>query len=386
MKKQITLVEEDVPLGAGPLSYGLLNRVPGETSTPDPLLIQNNFLTYAATEKKVERLKVGFTYDLKDDYLAQGFSAVDVAEFDPVETIEGIEGALTRLGYDVERIGNVKSLSEKLLLGRRWDMVFNIAEGVSGIGREAQVPAILEAYNIPYVFSDPMVLSLTLHKGMAKRIVRDGGVSTPQFHIVYCPSDIKDVSIPFPLFAKPLSEGTGKGIDSKSVLYNKKDLRDVCLRMLKQFNQPVLVEKFLPGREFTVGITGTGKNAKVTGVMEMVFLPDSQGEIYGLENKKNYLELMKYVVPEKKMYNKCAKIALKAWNLLECRDGGRIDVRNNEFGEPEFIEVNPLAGLNPVDSDLPILSRMNGLDYDSLIKQIMDSATKRIFNGKESKI
>jgi len=382
MKKQITVVEEDVPLGVGPVNYGPSTKVPVDIAT-DPLLIQNNFLTDAVTEKRADRLKVGFTYDLKDDYLALGFNAVDVAEFDSLETIEGIEGALQRLGYEVERIGNVKSLTEKLLEGKRWDLVFNIAEGVAGIGREAQVPAVLEAYNIPYVFSDPMVLSLTLHKGMAKRIVRDGGVRTPQFHIVYCAKDIKDVAIPFPLFVKPLSEGTGKGIDSKSVINNDVELKGVCTRMLKQFKQPVLVEKFLPGREFTVGIVGSGRNAKVTGVMEVVFLPHSEGEVYGLENKKNYLELMKYSVPEKKSYDKCVKVALKAWNLLECRDGGRIDLRNNEEGEPEFIEVNPLAGLNPIDSDLPILSRLNGMSYDELMKQIMDAAVTRVFGRKK---
>ncbi len=375
MKKQVVSVEEDVPLGVGPVNYG--------PSALDPLLIQNNFLADVVAEKKSDRLKVGFTYDLKNDYLALGFSAVDVAEFDSLETVEGIEGVLQRLGYEVERIGNVKALTEKLLEGKRWDIVFNIAEGVAGIGREAQVPAVLEAYNIPYVFSDPMVLSLTLHKGMAKRIVRDGGVRTPQFHVVYSVKDIKDVAIPFPLFAKPLLEGTGKGIDGKSVINNGVELRSVCTKMLKQFKQPVLVEKFLPGREFTVGIVGSGRNAKVTGVMEVVFLPHSEGEVYGLENKKNYLEFMKYSVPEKKIYDKCAKIALKAWNLLECRDGGRIDLRNNEDGEPEFIEVNPLAGLNPIDSDLPILSRLNGMSYDELMKLIMDAAVIRVFGRKK---
>lgn len=328
-------------------------------------------------------MKVGFTYDFKDDYLAMGFSLVEVAEFDTVETIEGIENALKKLGYEVDRIGNVKALVKRLAAGDRWDIVFNIAEGVSGIGREAQIPAILDAYDIPYVFSDPMVLSLTLHKGMAKRIVRDAGVKTPEFNIVYTESDISTTAIPFPLFAKPLSEGTGKGIGALSMINNKEDLEKACLHLLNEYRQPVLVEKFLPGREFTVGITGTGSYANVAGVIEINFLPQAESAAYGLVNKKNYEKLMKYTVPEKEIYEKCCSVALKAWRILECRDGGRIDLRNNESGEPEFIEVNPLAGLNPIDSDLPILSRMNGLDYDGLIRQIMDSAIKRVFNGKE---
>ncbi|HNW82940.1 MAG TPA: D-alanine--D-alanine ligase [bacterium] len=327
-------------------------------------------------------MKVGFTYDFKDDYLAMGFSLVDVAEFDTVETIEGIENSLKKLGFEVDRIGNVRSLAKRLVSGEKWDLVFNIAEGVSGIGRESQIPALLDAYSIPYVFSDPMVLSMTLHKGMAKRIVRDGGIKTPAFNIVYDVEDINKTAIPYPLFAKPLSEGTGKGIGALSMINSKEDLEKSCLHLLREHKQPVLVEKFLPGREFTVGITGTGSDAKVVGVIEINFLPQAESVAYGLVNKKNYEKLMKYTVPEKNSYDKCCETALKAWRILECRDGGRIDLRNNEFGEPEFIEVNPLAGLNPIDSDLPILSRMNGLDYDSLIKQIMDSAIKRIFNGK----
>lgn len=328
-------------------------------------------------------MKVGFTYDFKDDYLAMGFSLVEVAEFDTVETIEGIENSLKKLGYEVDRIGNVKALVKKLNAGEKWDLVFNIAEGVSGIGREAQIPALLDAYDIPYVFSDPMVLSLTLHKGMAKRIVRDGGVKTPAFNIVYSSEDIKRTAIPFPLFAKPLSEGTGKGIGALSMINDNEDLKKACMHLLNEYHQPVLVEKFLPGREFTVGITGTGEKAEVVGVIEINFLPQAESVAYGLINKKNYEKLMKYTVPEKEVYDKCCETALKAWRLLECRDGGRIDLRNNESGEPEFIEVNPLAGLNPIDSDLPILSRMNGLDYDTLIKKIMDSAIKRIFDGKK---
>ena len=328
-------------------------------------------------------MKIGFTYDLRDDYIKKGFSAVEVAEFDTVETIEGIEKALRKLGHEVERIGDAENLVKELVNGKRWDIVFNIAEGVSGIGREAQVPAILDLYNIPYVFSDPMVLSLTLHKGMAKRIVRDGGVLTPDFHIIYGEDDIEEVKLSYPLFVKPVSEGTGKGIGRMSKVSDEYELRDTCVYLLKEFGQPVLVEKYLPGREFTVGITGTGKNAAVTGVIEINFLPESESEAYGIVNKKNYEKMMKYTVPEKEIYEKCADAALRVWRLLECRDGGRVDLRNNASGEPEFIEVNPLAGLNPVDSDLPILSRLNGLDYDGLIKRIMDSAMKRLGNDKK---
>ncbi len=323
-------------------------------------------------------MKVGLTYDLKDYYISKGFSAVDAAEFDSIETVEGIENALLKLGFETDRIGNAKELINRISAGEAWDFIFNIAEGVKGISREAQVPAILDLYDIPYVFSDPMVLSLTLHKGMAKRVVRDGGVNTADFEIIYSEDDLKNIKLNFPLFAKPLSEGTGKGIGSLSFINSEKELSKICKMLLKEYDQPVIIEEFLPGREFTVGITGTGKSAEITGVMEINFLKDAESEAYGLVNKKNYEKLMKYTVPENAIYEKCSKTALKAWQILECRDGGRIDLRCDRNGELAFIEVNPLAGLNPIDSDLPILSRLNGISYDQLIERIVNSAMKRI--------
>ena len=126
---------------------------------------------------------VGLTYDLRDEYLAEGFSHEETAEFDKEETIAGIENALIENGYKVERIGHVRNLSKKLVEGKRWDIVFNIAEGMYGLAREAQVPCLLDAYNIPYVFSDGLVLALALHKGLTKRVIRDAGLSTPDFFV-----------------------------------------------------------------------------------------------------------------------------------------------------------------------------------------------------------
>lgn len=323
-------------------------------------------------------MHIGFTYDLKDDYLKAGFSEEEAAEFDGIETIEGIEGALVSLGHRVERIGTVKRLAELLVAGKRWDLVFNIAEGVSGIGREAQIPALLDAYDIPYVFSDPMVLSLCLHKGMTKRVVRDGGVPTAKFHVVSEERDIDEVQLDYPLFAKPVAEGTGKGIGAFSKIPDAATLRARCIELLAKHRQPVLVEEYLPGRECTVGIVGTGRDARVVGVMEVVFKPAAEKEAYGLHNKKNYKEIIEYVVPEKALCDACGEAALAAWRVLECRDGGRVDVRCDARGIPNFIEVNPLAGLHPIDSDLPILARLNGTDYRTLISWIVDSAVRRL--------
>ena len=206
-----------------------------------------------ASNSVPRKLVIGMTYDLRDDYLREGFSLEETAEFDKPDTIDAIENALTAEGHRVERIGHVRSLMSRLSEGRRWDLVFNIAEGLSGFGREAQVPAVLDAYSIPYTFSDVLGQSITLHKGITKHIVRDLGIPTPDFVVISDPDDLLSVNLAYPLFAKPVAEGTGKGISSRSKIDKAEDLKTTCLYLLKQFRQPVLLERYLPGREFTVG-------------------------------------------------------------------------------------------------------------------------------------
>ena len=145
-------------------------------------------------------------------------------------------------------IGHLQQLAKRLVDGNRWDIVFNICEGMHGWGREAQVPALLDAYQIPYVFSDPLVCALTLHKGMTKDVVRAAGVATPDFAVISELGQLKNVRLPYPLFAKPVAEGTGKGVTVESKINNAAELKSVCRRLLAEHKQPVLVERFLPGR------------------------------------------------------------------------------------------------------------------------------------------
>jgi D-alanine-D-alanine ligase len=327
-------------------------------------------------------MKIGLTYDLKATYLQQGFSPEEVAEFDTEETITGIESALNELGYQTERIGNIVELTNALASEKRWDMVFNIAEGLYGIGREAQVPALLDAFRIPYVFSDPMVLSLTLHKGMAKHVICGHGIPTAAFAVVKDEKDLANISLEYPLFIKPVGEGTGKGISQKSLVNNPDELASHVIELLHKFRQPVLVEEYLPGREFTVGITGTGSDAAPCGIMEVIVYGKVEEQVYSMQNKEQYESRVTYSIPEKSIAEFCYEVALKSWNALDCRDGGRVDLRLDKKGVPNFIEVNPLAGLNPIHSDLPILCRMNGISYRELIDRIMKSALKRINNPK----
>lgn len=323
-------------------------------------------------------MKIGLTYDLRSDYLKQGYSMEETAEFDKESTIEGLETAIQNAGHHTQRIGNAQQLMKNLLEGARWDMVFNICEGLYGEGRESLVPALLDQYKIPYVFSGPATLCIGLNKAVTKQILRDSGVNTPAFHVVSNLSDIQNVRLEYPLFAKPISEGTGKGIDSASILNSKEELEMVCKNLLTKFAQPVLVEEYLPGREFTVGVLGTGEEAFVPGAMEIVYKQASD-QIYSYENKENYEQVVDYIAVKGEMLEACEKIALHAWKALNCLDGGRIDVKMDRFGKISFIEVNPLAGINPQISDLPILCRLNNISYQEIIDTILASAIKRNF-------
>jgi D-alanine-D-alanine ligase len=326
-------------------------------------------------------IKVGITYDLRQDYLDLGYSEEEAAEFDKPDTIDAIDAALQNLDYQTDRIGHIKNLVSRLAAGESWDIVFNIAEGLRGFGREAQIPALLDAYDIPYTFSDPLVLALTLHKGMTKHVIRDLGIPTPDFHVIVAEDEISQVHLPFPLFAKPVAEGTGKGITAASKIISRDELYSVCKILLAQFNQPVLIETFLPGRELTVGIIGDGKDAAALAVLEVTLKEEAEKDAYGYANKENYEELVEYRLVDDGPAEHAREVALAAWRGLGCRDAGRIDLRMDHAGIPNFIEVNPLAGLNPIHSDLPILCRRVGISFDQLIAKIMQSALKRIYPG-----
>jgi D-alanine-D-alanine ligase len=320
---------------------------------------------------------VGLCYDLRDDYLNEGMSLEECAEFDSIQTIEGIEATLRSLGFQTERAGNAKSLMARLLSGARWDIVFNIAEGLYGTGREALVPALLDAWKIPYTFAGPLCLCVTLDKAAAKRVARDLGIPTPDFAVAETPEDFQSINLPFPLFAKPLAEGTGKGVSPASRAETREDLARVGRELLEKYRQPVLVEEYLPGREFTVGIAGAGQNARALGAMEVVLLDTAEPGVYSWFNKENCDGRVEYRIETGPLGQEACQVALAAYRALGCRDAGRVDVRADAKGRMCFIEVNPLAGIHPRHSDLPILCGLAGLTYRDLLGQIMRSALSR---------
>lgn len=322
-------------------------------------------------------MRIGVTYDLRADYLAMGMSEEDCAEFDVEITISSLLGALAGLGHETVPIGNIRALTQRLAAGERWDAVFNICEGFAGYAREAQVPALLEAYGIPHVFSDALTQAVSLDKAWTKRIVAAAGVPTPAFATIEHSADIATIALPFPLFVKPVAEGSGKGVTLRSRVENAAELKSVAAELLARFRQPVLVETYLPGREFTVGIVGTGDEARTLGVLGILPTDKAVGSDYTYENKERCDENIAYRLLDDAEARGAADVALAAWRALRCRDGGRIDIRCDAAGDPQFLEVNPLAGLNPEHSDLCFLARFNGLTYQELIGLIMSSFLRR---------
>ena len=321
-------------------------------------------------------MRIGLTYDLREDYLKAGFTDEQAGEFDVAETIDAVETQLRRHGHEVERIGGIKALVAALAAGRTWPLVWNMCEGVHGIAREAQVPALLEAYGIPFVFSTADVLATAMDKAVAKLVVAAAGVPTPAFTVVRSARDLSAVKLGYPLFVKPLAEGTSKGVAEASRVTDRAQLTARCLEILKTYRQPALVETFLPGREFTVGLLGSGVNARIIGVSEIHFLPGGDPSAYSYRNKmKGFDELTLATGP---LADQAASVALAAWRALGCRDGGRVDIRCDAEGRPSFLECNPLAGLRPKWSELTQLADLAGLGYERLIGAILDEALARV--------
>ena len=322
-------------------------------------------------------LTVGLTYNLKKGIKSE---VEDIeAEYDSFDTVLALKEALESLGCRVELLEADTGLMKKLL-ETRLDIVFNIAEGIQGRGREAQVPSILNFLKVPYAGSDETTLCIALDKALTKRILSTYKIKTPRYKLF---SDSKSGSIKgmkFPLIVKPNAEGSSKGISDIAVVENPTELRQLLGKNVKAYNQPMLVEEFIPGKELTVAIVGNGDETVVYPPMEIKYIKSLKHNIYSFGVKKNYKEYIEYNCPavlDADMEKSIKNIAEKIYQVLECKDFSRIDFRLSEEGEIYFIEINPLPGLAPGYSDYPMITEFTGISYRSTIKSILNSALKR---------
>jgi len=326
------------------------------------------------------KLKVGITYNLKKDFTRQENQPIDLLEeFDSEETVDAIGKALESEGHDVIKLGGDIGLIDRLRQ-TSVDIVFNIAEGLQGRNREAHIPALLEFLNIPYTGSDPLTLSLTLDKAMAKRIVMSQDVPTPRFKKVERMEDLEDLDLRYPLFVKLCYEGSSKGVRLDSRILDPQTLREKAVRLFETYGSPLLVEEFVRGPEFTVGILGN-EAPRVLGVMQIEIKGRPPEEsIYSLEIKREWEEKVRYHCPPSiapSLLKKIEEVALRSYRALECRDVSRVDIRVGEGQTPYFLEINPLPGLSPVYGDLVIMAKRMGWDYSELVKTIFHHALKR---------
>ncbi len=326
------------------------------------------------------KLKVGITYNLKKDFTRQENQPIDLLEeFDSEETVDAIRRVLESEGHEVIKLGGDVGLIDRLRQASV-DIVFNIAEGLQGRNREAHIPALLEFLNIPYTGSDPLTLSLTLDKAMAKRIVMSQEVPTPRFKKVERMEDLYNLNLRYPLFIKPCYEGSSKGVRLDSKILDSRALTEKAGGLLETYSSPLLVEEFVRGPEFTVGILGN-EPARVLGVMQIEIIGSPPEEsIYSLEIKREWEKKVRYHCPpsiDPSLLKKIEEVALRSYRALECRDVSRVDIRVGEDQKPYFLEINPLPGLSPVYGDLVIMARSMGWDYGELVKTILHNALKR---------
>lgn len=330
-----------------------------------------------ATRKK---LKVGITYNLRKDYSWREDLPIDsYEEFDSEETVDAICEVLESEGHEVLKLGGGIGLLDRLRASPP-DIVFNIAEGIGGRNREAHIPALLEFLNIPYTGSDPLTLSLTLDKSMAKKVVRSEGIPTPLFKKVDTMEDLQGLDLRFPLFVKLCYEGSSKGVRLDSKIPDAALLKEKVKWLLETYGPPVLVEEFVSGPEFTVGILGNS-NPTVLGVMQIEVIGKAPDEaIYSLEVKREWEAKVRYHCPPPippELKTRIEEVALGAYRALECRDVSRVDIRVGSDGVPYFLEINPLPGLSPVYGDLPIMAGRMGWEYRQLVQAIFHHALER---------
>ena len=336
-------------------------------------------------------IRVGITYNLKTG-TKQGVIDSE-AEYDNIETVYAIQNALVTAGAKVVLMEANETLPDQLR-SNKVDIVFNIAEGKGGRGREAQIPALLNLYGIPFTGSDETTLCLALDKALTKRLLTTYKIATPSYHVVSNPKKVKGLRLTYPVIVKPNAEGSSKGISDVSIAEDSTQLQKLVEQNIKAYHQEMLAEEYIEGREFTVGLLGNGEELRVFSPMEIAYQKETQGNyhVYSYNVKQEYTKYVRYECPaniDQKIEEKMIHNSEKIFRALGCHDFARVDYRVGKDGIPYFIEINPLPGLAPNYSDYPMLAQFCGMDYQDLVVNVLRAALNRygmLSNTKESMI
>jgi D-alanine-D-alanine ligase len=333
----------------------------------------------ARRRRPADPLRIGFTFNVKRVDTKGGNDAE--AEYDAPETIEAIREALESYGHQVIPFEATAELPRQLMQ-TPVDLVFNIAEGVAGRNREAAVPALCELMGIPYTGSDAATLSIALDKALSKRVLMQHGILTAEFQVMETGRERLSPKLKFPLIVKPNQEGSSKGVSaSASVVDDEEALRAIVRELIERYRQPALIEAYIPGREFTVGLLGD-RRPRVLPPMEILFKDkNNERPVYDFQIKQEWEKHVSYQCPANLTpaeLKAIERVCRETFDALDCRDVARVDLRLTPKGEFYVIEVNPLPGLTPGYSDLCLIASAAGIEYRTLIGDILEGGLKRL--------
>ncbi|MFW9830898.1 MAG: ATP-grasp domain-containing protein [Candidatus Thorarchaeota archaeon] len=307
-------------------------------------------------------------------------------EYDPPHTIELIKHGIEATGHEYTFIEADENFIENMKQLKP-DLVFNRAEGLKGDSRESQVPAILEMLGIPYVGSNVLTTAIGLNKAVTKKVMVYHGIQTPKFYVCSNLKQVSEITEGFPYILKPNEEGSSMGINEENVVHTNRRLKKKFTSMLMEYSQPILIEQFIQGREFSTGLLGRpGKDPEMLAILEIDFSKIAQAQgVFGQRAKTILDSLDHYICPAKitkTLKSKFEALSIKIWYALDIRDFVRIDFRMNEKNEIFFLEVNPLPGMDfdVVENDLsfyPYMAMKSGYTYDDLIRRLLESACAR---------
>ncbi|MBI3322705.1 MAG: ATP-grasp domain-containing protein [Candidatus Omnitrophica bacterium] len=323
-------------------------------------------------------MKIGMTYDLKTEYVFKEGDPKDAdAEFDHPDTVQVIQESIEAMGHRVVRIGGAEGVLKMWDRLAEVDIVFNIAEGLSGRNREAQVPILLEMRGVPYSGSDGLTQALTLDKLMTKKVLVAEGIPTPRFFEIVRPDDPLPQDLTFPLIVKPRFEGSSKGLSESSRVETPEALRAQARWVIETYRQPALVEEFIRGNEFTVAVIGNDSPEAYPVVRIQIDGRNELGDLFYTFSR--IAAGAKYVVPagiDPWLESRLQDLAVRTFRAVDCRDFGRVDFRVDAGGHPYVLEINPLPSLSTEDV-FGILGQHLGLTYGQMIARIVNTAIRR---------
>ena len=323
---------------------------------------------------------IGIVYNLKREQVNASVPDQD-AEYDSMDTVLALQRVIENHGLRTALYEADASLPQRLMENPP-ALVFNIAEGRTGRGREAQAPAIMNLLGIPFTGSDETTLCIALDKALTKRLLSTYHIKTPHYLVAEPGAPLHLGTLHYPVIVKPNAEGSSKGISEVCIAPSAVELKRLVNDTIKAYGESMLIEEYLDGREFTVGILGNGSDIRVFPPMEIVYSRNTQGDfkVYSYHVKQNYKDYITYRCPPDlpdQILRKMTDAAKRVFTVLGCRDYARVDFRLDKDGMPCFIEINPLPGMAPNYSDFPMLAEFSGVSYETLVMAMLKAGASR---------